>query len=259
MKKASLLMLNTGIMVLVLSGFVFAQHGMMSGDYGTGMPQRDYQSTRQSGEPVDKEKAKAILEDYLNTLGSGELKPGEITDQGMFFVAEIVTRDGDFVNRMQINKRTGRIYHYGYGYQGYGRRGDPYGSERSGNWNYCPYCGREYHQRGYGPGMMRGYGPGMMHRGYGPGMMRGYGPGMMMPGYERYQDSRESGEPMDNDTARQMVSDYLSANDNPNLKIGEIKEKEAVFEVKIVTQKSEDIVDIIEVDRYSGYMRSIYQ
>ena len=243
MKKASLLMLNTGIMVLVLSGLVFAQHGMMRGDYGPGISQRDYQSTRLAGDPIDKEKAKTILEDYLNSRDRGQLQAGELTDQGVFFVAEIVTRDGDFVNRRQIDKRTGRIYHYGYGYQGFGRRGDPYGSEHSGNWNYCPYCGRGFDHSGYGPGMMHG----------------GYGPGMMMPGYGRYQDSRESGEPMGKDTARQLVSDYLSAKDNPNLKVGEVKEKETVFEVKIVTHKSEDLVDIIEVDRHSGYVRSIYQ
>ena len=58
------------------------------------------------------------------------------------------------------------------------------GSGQQG-WNYCPYCGQDLRQGGYG--MM---GPGMMHGGYGmgPGMMRGgyghhMGPGMMGPGY----------------------------------------------------------------------------
>ena len=255
MKKSSLMMLNAGIMVLMLSGYVFAQQGMMRGDYGPGMAQEEYQSTRLPREPIDKERAKAILSNYLNTLDNGELKPGEISDQGTFFAAEILTRDDKLVNRMQIDKRTGRIYNPGYGYDHYGMRGYDYGAGRSNDWNYCPYCGREYQHRGYGPGMMhRGYGPGMMHR--------GYGPGMMMPGYGWLESGREPGEPgepMDKDRARQIVDDYLQAGRNPNLKIGDIKEKKDGFEVKIVTSKSGDLVDVVLVDRDTGYMRSLYQ
>ncbi|MDY6903526.1 MAG: hypothetical protein SWH61_02465 [Thermodesulfobacteriota bacterium] len=250
MKNSSLLI--AGIMVLLLSGHAFAQQGMMHEGYGPGMMQQEYRNTDVSRESVDKDQAEAILKDYLDTVGSQNLKPGDITDQGSFFVAEIMRKDGSLVNRMQIDKRTGRIYHYGYGYNHYGMRGDAYESGGDSDWNYCPYCGREFYHRGYGPGMMHGggYGPGMMHR--------GYGPGMMMQGYGWYQKGREPGEPMDKDTARQIVADYLSSNDNPNLKVGDLTEKKDSIEVKIVTKKSEDLVDIIVVDKDNGYMHSIY-
>ena len=147
------------------------------------------------------------------------------------------------------------------------------------NWNYCPYCGSYLGQGGgygmMGPGMMgRGYygmGPGMMGGGYGmmgPGMMgRGYygmGPGMMGPGYgpgpgygygPRYQ--QQPREPMDEKAAKDLVENYLQSTRNPNLKLGKIESKGDTFEAEITT-KTGSLVDKIAIDKYTGWMRSVY-
>ena len=138
-----------------------------------------------------------------------------------------------------------------------------------GGW-YCPYCGQYMGPRGgygMGPGMM---GPGMMGPGMmGPGMMgggmmgRGMGPGMMGPGYggqygpqygPQYQQPQK---PMEEKDAKAILENYLSSMRNPNLKLGKIMEKDYYFEAEILT-KENSIVDKILVDKFTGWMRSVY-
>ena len=105
------------------------------------------------------------------------------------------------------------------------------------DWNYCPYCGSSM-------------GPGMMGPGY------GMGPGMMGPGYgPQYQQPRE---PMKEKDAKEIVENYLQSKRNPNLKLGKITTKDKYFEAEIQT-KDGSLVDTIVVDKYTGWMRSIYQ
>jgi len=114
-------------------------------------------------------------------------------------------------------------------------------------WNYCPYCGSYM-----GPGM-RGHGYGM-----GPGMMGpGYGmrPGMMGPGYgPQYKQPRQ---PMKEEDAKAIVETYVQSTRNPNMKLGNIEDKGSVFEAEILT-KDGSLADKIAVDKYTGWMRSIY-
>jgi hypothetical protein len=173
-----------------------------------------------------------------------------------------------------------------------GGGGQGYTPQQEGGWNFCPYCGSPLGPGGgygmgpgmMGPGMMgRGYGmgpgmmgPGMMGRGYGmgygmmgPGMMgRGYGmgPGMMGPGMmgrgwgmgpqygPQYQQQQK---PMEEKDAREILENYLRSTRNPNLKLGKVIEKGNYFEAEILT-KDNSLVDKIIVDKYSGWMRSIY-
>lgn len=124
-----------------------------------------------------------------------------------------------------------------------------------GGW-YCPYCGRYLGPEGYGMGsgmMGRGYGmgPGMMHHGW------GMGPGMMGPGYgygPQYQRPQKLLEEKD---VKAIVENYLKATRNPNLKLGKIKEMESFFEAEILTKEG-SLADKIMVDKYTGWMRSIY-
>jgi hypothetical protein len=106
-----------------------------------------------------------------------------------------------------------------------------------GGW-YCPYCGRHL-----GPGY--GMGPGMMHRGW------GMGPGMMGSQYQQPQKLLEKKD------IKPIVENYLKATGNPNLKLGEIKEMESFFEAEILTKEG-SLADKIMVDKYTGWMRSIY-
>lgn len=99
---------------------------------------------------------------------------------------------------------------------------------------YCPYCG------GYlGPMWGRSYpmGPRMMWR-YGPPAWRG-------------------GEPLKMEEARTMVEDALRFTRNPNLKVGKVKDKGDYYEAEILTKEG-SLVDKVLVDKYTGYMRSIY-
>jgi hypothetical protein len=143
---------------------------------------------------------------------------------------------------------------------GPGMMGPGYGNQQPGGWNYCPYCGSYMGQgQGYGmgPGMMgRGYGmgPGMMGRGYGmgPGMMGPqYGPGYQGPQYQQPQ------EPMDENTAKGLLENYLQSTRNPNLMLGKIEDKGNSFEAEIQT-KDGSLVDKIIVDKRTGWMRSAY-
>ena len=96
----------------------------------------------------------------------------------------------------------------------------------------------------------------MMHRGYDRGW--GGGPGMMDP--DSGQDTRRYGgqpEPLGKDQARLLVENYLRNQRNPNLKVGDVADKEEVFEATIVT-KDGSLVDKLEVDKETGWFRSVY-
>lgn len=110
---------------------------------------------------------------------------------------------------------------------------------------YCPYCGRYM-----GSGMMAYQGGLCM----GPGMM-GYRGGMCVgPGYSPYQLPTES---VDEEKSKDLVEDYLQYGRNPNLKIGEVKDKGSDFEVCVVT-KDGSLVDKILINKNTGWMRSTY-
>ncbi|MFO8049679.1 MAG: hypothetical protein R6U29_11650, partial [Desulfosudaceae bacterium] len=239
---------------LMFAGATYAQPGMMFGWFGLDSPRPGW-----SG-PVDKDKAESIMDEYLEARGDSNLKPGQIAEQDLFFEGEVLNQDDEVVNRVRIDKRTGRIY---------GRTGSEYGPAASGDWNYCPYCGQGFQggddygwgrrHRGAGPGMMvRGYDRGY-DRGYGPGMMgRGRGPGMMGRGYDAQPGwNRSAGEAVDVDTAKEIVRESLSRQ-NLNLKIGKVTEEDRFYKIEIVTKKSEDQVGVMAVEKDSGYMRPVY-
>ena len=117
---------------------------------------------------------------------------------------------------------------------------------------------------GYGYGMMGGYGPGWMMGpgmmggyggGYGPGyMMRGYGggygPGMM--GYGGYYGNQG-----DMKLTTDQVKNYLEQMiRNPNLKVGDVKEKNAdTIVAEIVTKDKDALVQRLDFNRHNGYVQ----
>jgi len=122
----------------------------------------------------------------------------------------------------------------GYGY-GYGMGPGMMGGGGYGGQQYCPYCGGYL---GSGGGYY-GMGPGMMGPGY-----QGYGP--------QYQPLEK---PLQKKDAEAMVENYIQSLHNPDLKLGEIKEKDTSFEVEILG-KNKVVVDTIIVDKNTGWMRS---
>jgi hypothetical protein len=117
---------------------------------------------------------------------------------------------------------------------------------------------------GYGYGMRGGYGPGyMMGPGYGPGYMMGpaYGPGWMMNGYRGgYGPGMMAYGPGyrgDLHLSTDQVKNYLERTiRNPNLTVGDVKEKDAdTIVAEIVTKDKDALVQKLDVNRHTGYMQ----
>jgi hypothetical protein len=105
-------------------------------------------------------------------------------------------------------------------------------------------------QHGYGMGR------GMMHGGYGscPRMGRG----MMHHGWKGDRSPSAQAkrmQPVSKNKVRLLLQEYVAA--NPNLKVGEIEEKDEVYQGRIET-KDGSLVEKILVDKDTGWMKKSY-
>jgi len=76
--------------------------GMMGPGQGYG-----YRNYNRTGQSVNMDQAKVLVEHYLTTIGNPNLKSGKITDKDKYFEAEIVTKEGSLVDKIMVNKKTG--------------------------------------------------------------------------------------------------------------------------------------------------------
>lgn len=92
--------------------------GMMGGrgrGYGMGggmMGGRGYgydQPYAAPGKPLEMKDAKAMMDDYLESTRNPNLKLGKIKDLGTAFEADVLTKNNSLVDRVLINKQTGRM------------------------------------------------------------------------------------------------------------------------------------------------------
>jgi hypothetical protein len=114
---------------------------------------------------------------------------------------------------------------------------------------------------GYGGHMMGpGYGGHMMGPGYyghmgGPG----YGGYMMGPGYGDYCGGggpvTSEQKPITEKETESILRDYIGR--NPNLKVGEIKDKGTYFEGEIVT-KDNSLVTRLTIDKNTGWVQPLF-
>jgi hypothetical protein len=84
--------------------------GMMGWGYGMGpwmMGPGYYGSQYGPQKPLDSKEAKETLEDYLKSIRNPNLKVGKIEDKGNHFEVNIVTKDNDLVDKIDIDKNTG--------------------------------------------------------------------------------------------------------------------------------------------------------
>jgi hypothetical protein len=117
---------------------------------------------------------------------------------------------------------------------------------------------------GYGPGMMGGYGPGWMHGqgGYGPGWMHGqggYGPGWMHGGRGYgpcWNNEANAGQQQDlkltTDDVKTRMERWLAARNNPRLKVGDVKEKDADTITADIVTVDNSLVQRIDINRHTG-------
>jgi hypothetical protein len=103
--------------------------------------------------------------------------------------------------------------------------------------------------------------PELEGRSYGPGPGRskpGQEYGSYHPGYEYPPYQRERRKPLDESRARRMIESYLDHGENPNLKLGNLREQDMVFTGEIVTKKEGTIVEKVIIDKETGQMRFGY-
>jgi hypothetical protein len=62
-------------------------------------------------------------------------------------------------------------------------------------------------------------------------------------------------EPLSKDEARKLAEDYVAG--NPNLKIGNVSEKDEVFEARVET-KDGSLVEKLQIDKETGWMKKAY-
>lgn len=91
-----------------------------------------------------------------------------------------------------------------------------------------------------GPGGMMGRGGMGMHR----------GSGMGYPG-------KQASQPITLDQAKSLLENQLRTANNPNLKLGKVTEEKDYF-VGEITTKDGSLVDRIQVDKNTGWLRSAY-
>lgn len=70
-------------------------------------PRRPYD--RQLREPLEKDDVKSMLENMLDYSRNPNLKAGRIEDKGVFYEAEITTKEGSLVDKLLVDKNTGRM------------------------------------------------------------------------------------------------------------------------------------------------------
>ena len=88
--------------------------GMMGSGNGYGQqygPQygRQYQQPRQTQTPLDRNQAKQEVENYLRSRKNPNLQLGKIEEKGNGYQINIVTKDGSLVDKIMVDKNTGRM------------------------------------------------------------------------------------------------------------------------------------------------------
>jgi hypothetical protein len=69
--------------------------------------------------------------------------------------------------------------------------------------------------------------------------------------------SHEIENPITIDQAKSVLESYIAFSENPNIRLGKIKEYDDYFEAEIVT-KDGSLVDIVTIDKKTGGIESIY-
>jgi len=81
-------------------------------DMGPGMMGQGYENEPQyyqNQKYLDKKDAERIFENNLNSRHNPNLKLGKIKDQGSSFEADLLTKDNSLVDKLIVDKNTGRM------------------------------------------------------------------------------------------------------------------------------------------------------
>jgi len=81
--------------------------GMMGYGYGPQYGRQYAPQYQQPQKPLNKNQAKEMVENYLQSTRNPNLKLGKVEDKGYAFEANIVTKDGSLVNKVLVDKNSG--------------------------------------------------------------------------------------------------------------------------------------------------------
>jgi hypothetical protein len=84
-------------------------YGMMGPGYGRHYDDRHDRQYRDYGEIRSKKEAGQVVQRMLHRSRNPNLKVGDVEDKGDFFVADILTRDGSLVDKIEVDKESGRM------------------------------------------------------------------------------------------------------------------------------------------------------
>ncbi len=164
------------------------------------------------------DEVKAFLESRHDRPGFENLKIGAVKEKDdATLTAEIVTAEGALVRTMEFPRKVDANVTNGPGRGGFG----PGMRGGRGGWGH-----------GFGPGRQAAFDG----RGFGPGMRSG----LMADGELSVAE------------VKGMMERHLTVWNNPNLKVGEVKEVGALISADIVT-KDGSLVQHMEFDRKSGF------
>lgn len=88
--------------------------GMMGSGFGPGAtgftpPCAQAAAFTQGGQPVTKDVATQVLQGYVTRTGNPNLKLGDVTETDVTFEGKVVTKDGSLVQKLIVEKATGRV------------------------------------------------------------------------------------------------------------------------------------------------------
>ena len=112
MKKIALITLVMMFATFLSMNLSFAcmmgQEGMM-GHVDRGSHSGHQQSGSEHAQSVTHDQAKAFMEDHLKSANNPDLVLGEVSETQDYFTAQVTTKDGTVVDKLQVNKTTGSI------------------------------------------------------------------------------------------------------------------------------------------------------
>jgi hypothetical protein len=105
----TLVMMFATFLSMKLSLACMMGQGDMTGHGDMGSHSDHQQSGSEHAQPVTHDQAKALMEDHLKSGNNPDLVLGEVSETQDYFNAQVTTKDGTVVDKLQVNKTTGFI------------------------------------------------------------------------------------------------------------------------------------------------------
>jgi hypothetical protein len=85
-------------------------HGNHSMNYGDNRYEGEHPMTPSGGMGMDSHTAETMVREYMQKQSKGSWSMGPQTDDGSYYMTDIMGPNGEVINRVQIDKSTGSIH-----------------------------------------------------------------------------------------------------------------------------------------------------